>query len=44
MPSNDEPPANMAEGREEKGSPTVLGVFKEIFNWYPSEYPPEERK
>lgn len=24
--------------------PSLLGFFKEIFNWYPSEYPKEERK
>lgn len=22
----------------------LLGVFKEVFNWYPAEYPAEERK
>ncbi|KAI7781990.1 Pantothenate transporter liz1 [Diaporthe eres] len=23
---------------------SLLGVFKEVFNWYPSEYPVAERK
>jgi hypothetical protein len=23
---------------------SALGVFKEIFNWYPSNYPSEERR
>lgn len=23
---------------------SLLGLFKEIFNWYPSHYPSEERK
>ncbi|CZR66881.1 related to transporter protein [Phialocephala subalpina] len=30
----------MSESKEKR---TVLGVFKDIFNWYPSEYPSEER-
>ncbi|KAL4901413.1 hypothetical protein BDW74DRAFT_187652 [Aspergillus multicolor] len=27
-----------------KARPSLLGLFKEIFNWYPSSYPAEERK
>jgi ACS family pantothenate transporter-like MFS transporter len=23
---------------------SLFGVIKELFNWYPSEYPPEENK
>ncbi|CAJ2509543.1 Uu.00g145690.m01.CDS01 [Anthostomella pinea] len=29
---------------EKKGRLSLYGVFKEVFNWYPSEYPAAERK
>ncbi|KAJ5755642.1 hypothetical protein N7533_005185 [Penicillium manginii] len=34
----------MSEAKPKAGRPSLLGVFKEIFNWYPSEYPSEERR
>ncbi|CAI7638032.1 unnamed protein product [Penicillium pancosmium] len=34
----------MSETKQKTGRPSLLGVFKEVFNWYPSEYPSEERK
>jgi hypothetical protein len=37
-------PLIMSEAKPKAGRPSLLGVFKEIFNWYPSEYPSEERR
>jgi hypothetical protein len=27
-----------------KDRASLIGIFKEVFNWYPAEYPAEERK
>ena len=27
-----------------KGNKSLIGVFKDVFDWYPKEYPEEERK
>jgi ACS family pantothenate transporter-like MFS transporter len=33
----------MSDPSKKPKSP-ILGLFKEVFNWYPSSYPAEERK
>ncbi|KAK9788965.1 hypothetical protein SCARD494_09481 [Seiridium cardinale] len=34
----------MSEPKRQPQKLTLIGVVKEVFNWYPSEYPAEERK
>ncbi|KAK3374730.1 MFS general substrate transporter [Podospora didyma] len=34
----------MAELKLKQKRPALLGLLKEVFNWYPAEYPAEERK
>lgn len=34
----------MVAHEPKKGRLSPLGVFKEVFNWYPKEYPAEEKK
>lgn len=33
-----------AKKPNEARKPSLLGLFKEVFNWYPSEYSSDERK
>jgi hypothetical protein len=34
----------MAIAEPQKTRLGLIGVFKEVFNWYPKEYPAEEKK
>jgi len=34
----------MAVGKTRAKKLGLLGLFREVFNWYPAEYPAEERK
>lgn len=35
---------DLAEKKRPASRLSLLGLFKEIFNWYPSEYPTAEKK